>query len=133
MDGQDAESVAKDIQHASRTKSFEGKEFVQGAGSDDVKQRNSRTKGKGKNKQQIEVPTASNQSERSQGRLKPQQKGSGKMRGREQDSPEVRLSKTLSWLLRHGAQGEGLAMRPDGYVKVTDLVSPIISEICPSF
>ncbi|KAJ3756189.1 phosphotransferase KptA/Tpt1, partial [Lentinula raphanica] len=34
----------------------------------------------------------------------------------------VRLSKTLSWLLRHGAQSEGLAMRPDGYVKVVDLL-----------
>ncbi|KAF9558718.1 phosphotransferase KptA/Tpt1 [Agrocybe pediades] len=40
----------------------------------------------------------------------------------EKDSPEVRISKTLSWLLRHGAQGEGLPMRPDGYVKVTDLL-----------
>jgi RNA:NAD 2'-phosphotransferase (TPT1/KptA family) len=25
-------------------------------------------------------------------------------------------------LLRHGAQGEGLAIRKDGYVKVVDLV-----------
>ena len=50
------------------------------------------------------------------------QGGSAKLRGLEKDSPEVRLSKTLSWLLRHGAKGEGLAMREDGYVKVTDLV-----------
>jgi 2'-phosphotransferase len=34
----------------------------------------------------------------------------------------VRISKTLSWLLRHGAQGEGLKMRTDGYVKVDDLL-----------
>jgi hypothetical protein len=47
---------------------------------------------------------------------------SSKLRGLEKDSPEVRISKTLSWLLRHGAQGEGLAMRKDGYVKVEDLV-----------
>ena len=50
------------------------------------------------------------------------QGGSSKLRGLEKDSPEVRLSKTLSWLLRHGAKGEGLPMREDGYVKVTDLV-----------
>ncbi|KAF5383667.1 hypothetical protein D9615_003785 [Tricholomella constricta] len=50
------------------------------------------------------------------------QKPSGKLRGLEKDSPAVRLSKTLSWLLRHGAKGEGLPMRPDGYVKVTDLL-----------
>ncbi|EDR05123.1 uncharacterized protein LACBIDRAFT_153942, partial [Laccaria bicolor S238N-H82] len=35
---------------------------------------------------------------------------------------EVRVSKTLSYLLRHGAQGEGLPMRKDGYVKVADLL-----------
>jgi 2'-phosphotransferase len=47
---------------------------------------------------------------------------SEKLRGLPKDSPEVRVSKTLSWILRHGAKSEGLAMRPDGYVKVTDLV-----------
>ncbi len=48
---------------------------------------------------------------------------SEKLRGNPaRDSPEVRLSKTLSWILRHGAKGEGLAMRSDGCVKVTDLV-----------
>jgi RNA:NAD 2'-phosphotransferase (TPT1/KptA family) len=46
----------------------------------------------------------------------------GKMRGRPTDSPEVRMSKTLSWLLRHGAKSENLPMRPDGYVRVEDLV-----------
>lgn len=46
-----------------------------------------------------------------------------KMRGLPKDSPEVRLSKTLSWILRHGAKSEGIPMRPDGYVIVTDLVS----------
>ncbi|KJA13724.1 hypothetical protein HYPSUDRAFT_151253 [Hypholoma sublateritium FD-334 SS-4] len=40
----------------------------------------------------------------------------------DRDPPEVRVSKTISWLLRHGAQGEGLQMRADGYVKVVDLL-----------
>ncbi|KAJ6585013.1 KptA family-domain-containing protein [Mycena capillaripes] len=48
---------------------------------------------------------------------------SEKLRGLPKDSPEVRISKTLSWILRHGAKSEGLAMRPDGYVKVTDLIA----------
>ncbi|KAK7048387.1 carbohydrate esterase family 16 protein [Favolaschia claudopus] len=49
---------------------------------------------------------------------------SEKLRGNPaRDSPEVRLSKTLSWLLRHGAQSEGLPMRPDGYVLVVDLLA----------
>jgi RNA 2'-phosphotransferase, Tpt1 / KptA family len=39
------------------------------------------------------------------------------------DSPKARNSKTLAWLLRHGAQSEGLTIRHDGYVKVRDLVS----------
>ncbi|KAJ7134651.1 KptA family-domain-containing protein [Mycena epipterygia] len=48
---------------------------------------------------------------------------SEKLRGLPKDSPEVRVSKTLSWILRHGAKSEGLAMRPDGYVRVTDLLA----------
>ncbi|KAJ7459882.1 KptA family-domain-containing protein [Mycena latifolia] len=51
------------------------------------------------------------------------QQPSGKLRGLPRDSPEVRVSKTLSWILRHGAKSEGLAMRPDGFVKVTDLLA----------
>jgi len=47
---------------------------------------------------------------------------STKLRGLDKDPPEVRVSKTLSWLLRHGAQGEGLPIRKDGYVKVADLL-----------
>jgi RNA:NAD 2'-phosphotransferase (TPT1/KptA family) len=40
------------------------------------------------------------------------------------------LSNTISWLLlRHGAKSEGLDMRPDGYVRVTDLVSPDRNDI----
>ncbi|TRM65404.1 KptA family-domain-containing protein [Schizophyllum amplum] len=48
--------------------------------------------------------------------------GSSKLRGLEKDSPTVRLSKTLSYILRHGAQKEGIPIRPDGYVKVDDLM-----------
>ncbi|PFH50998.1 hypothetical protein AMATHDRAFT_143591 [Amanita thiersii Skay4041] len=39
------------------------------------------------------------------------------------DFPEVRISKTITWLLRHGAKGEGLVMREDGYVQVHDLLA----------
>ena len=49
-------------------------------------------------------------------------KPGSKLRGQVSDSPEVRISKTLSWLLRHAAQSQGLKMRKDGYVKVDDLV-----------
>lgn len=45
------------------------------------------------------------------------------MRGHPRDEEDVRISKTLSWLLRHGAKTEGLNMRTDGYVQVQDLVS----------
>lgn len=34
----------------------------------------------------------------------------------------MRVSKTLSYILRHGAQKEEVPMRADGYVKVTDLL-----------
>ncbi|TFK52040.1 hypothetical protein OE88DRAFT_1718715, partial [Heliocybe sulcata] len=45
------------------------------------------------------------------------------MNGHPKDSPEVRLGKTLSWLLRHGAQSEKIEMRPDGYVRVSDILA----------
>ncbi|KDQ50749.1 hypothetical protein JAAARDRAFT_41838 [Jaapia argillacea MUCL 33604] len=45
------------------------------------------------------------------------------LRGQLRDSPEVRISKTLSWVLRHGAKSQGLAMRPDGYVRVAELLA----------
>ena len=43
-------------------------------------------------------------------------------RGRPNDSVDVRISKTLSYILRHGAQKEGLEMRSDGFIKLDDLV-----------
>ena len=48
--------------------------------------------------------------------------GSAKLRGLPKDSHDVRISKTLSWILRHGSQSEGLTMRQDGYVRVDELV-----------
>ncbi|KAF8912386.1 KptA family-domain-containing protein [Mucidula mucida] len=50
------------------------------------------------------------------------QKVSSKLRGLPKDTPEVRISKTLSYILRHGAQKEGVPIRDDGYVKVADLL-----------
>lgn len=46
-----------------------------------------------------------------------------KLRGFASDGPLVRISKTMSYILRHGAKDQGLQMRPDGFVRVTDLVS----------
>lgn len=36
---------------------------------------------------------------------------------------EVQVSKKLSWLLRHGAEKEGLKLGPGGYVNVADLLN----------
>ncbi|KAG9327464.1 hypothetical protein KVV02_000413 [Mortierella alpina] len=44
-------------------------------------------------------------------------------RGPRTDSPKVRLSKALSWLLRHNAESQGVAIRPDGYVKIKDVLN----------
>ena len=62
---------------------------------------------------------------RGKGKEKPSQ--STKLRGRDHDSPDVRLSKTITWLLRHGADSEGLEMRADGYVKVSEMVTPVLA------
>lgn len=47
----------------------------------------------------------------------------GRLRGHPRDAPEVRLSKTITWLLRHAAENERLLLQPDGYIKVNELVS----------
>jgi hypothetical protein len=39
-------------------------------------------------------------------------------------SREVQVSKKLSWLLRHGAEKEGLKLGPGGYINVEEVVSP---------
>ena len=62
----------------------------------------------------------SNQPKQKASRSKPS--GGKSLRGLPTDSPEVRISKSITWILRHGAKSEGLYMRPDGYVRVTDLV-----------
>lgn len=36
---------------------------------------------------------------------------------------EVQVSKKLSWLLRHGAEKEGLKLGEGGYISVKDVVS----------
>lgn len=42
---------------------------------------------------------------------------------RPSDSPDVKLSKSLSYILRHGAQKEKIPIRPDGYMCLRDLMS----------
>ena len=42
---------------------------------------------------------------------------------RPNDSPDVKASKALAYILRHGAEKEGLDMRQDGYLKLNDVVS----------
>ncbi|KAG2144582.1 hypothetical protein DEU56DRAFT_732488 [Suillus clintonianus] len=55
---------------------------------------------------------------------------SSKLRGHPRDDPRIRVSKSLSWLLRHGAKNAGLDMREDGYAKVTDVLSnPMFRDV----
>lgn len=44
---------------------------------------------------------------------------------RPNDTPDVKASKALAYILRHGAEKEGLDMRGDGYIKLKDVVSPL--------
>ena len=78
-------------------------------------------------KRSVAIMSEATQQEAKRGGKKQGQRGRGgggsaKLRGLPTDSPEVRMSKTLTWVLRHGSQAEGLAMRPDGYVRVDELV-----------
>ncbi|KAJ5066396.1 putative phosphotransferase [Anaeramoeba ignava] len=41
---------------------------------------------------------------------------------RRQQNPDIKISKTLSYLLRHGAKKEKIKMRTDGFVLVSDLL-----------
>lgn len=49
--------------------------------------------------------------------------GRRQQHGRREETPDVRISKALSYILRHGAAKESLTMRPDGFVRVDELVS----------
>lgn len=44
---------------------------------------------------------------------------------RPNDTPDVAASKALSYILRHGAEKEGLHIRSDGYIKLDDVVCPL--------
>ncbi|KAA8895620.1 phosphotransferase 1 [Sphaerosporella brunnea] len=46
-----------------------------------------------------------------------------KRRGRGPMTPDVRISKALSYTLRHGAEKEGLKLRSDGYANVSELLA----------
>lgn len=39
------------------------------------------------------------------------------------ETPDVRASKALAYILRHGAEKEGLHIRSDGYIRLDDVVS----------
>jgi len=61
---------------------------------------------------------------------KPKANGSARQRGRPGDSAEMRCSKSLSWILRHGAEQEGLVLRPDGYVPLGEVLArPIMKGV----
>jgi inhibitor of KinA sporulation pathway (predicted exonuclease) len=48
--------------------------------------------------------------------------------GRPRDSPDVQISKNLSYLLRHGAVEQGLIIRADGYIKLDDIFIVILAK-----
>lgn len=52
----------------------------------------------------------------------------GRGRGRLDDS-NTKISKALSYILRHGAESEGLKLRGDGYANVAELVSSSVNPI----
>ncbi|ORX92135.1 putative tRNA 2'-phosphotransferase [Basidiobolus meristosporus CBS 931.73] len=47
---------------------------------------------------------------------------SGRTKGRQNDDPDVKLSKSLSYVLRHGAEKVGLELQEDGYASLIDLL-----------
>src|ERR1700694_5319454 len=55
---------------------------------------------------------------------RPYNKTNNQTRGRRNDDPTVALSKSLSWILRHGLDKSGLNPRSDGYVRLDALVPP---------
>lgn len=63
---------------------------------------------------------------------KPNHRGGG--REKKPASREVTISKSLSLLLRHAAEREGLKINSDGYANVADVVCPLflpkLPDIC---
>lgn len=59
----------------------------------------------------------------------------GRNPGRGPPSREVQVSKKLSWLLRHGAEKEGLQLGDGGYISLADVVSLLfaINSACLCF
>lgn len=51
-----------------------------------------------------------------------QQKPKNTRSKRPADSPDVKLSKSLSYILRHGAAKENLPIRKDGYLSLESLL-----------
>jgi 2'-phosphotransferase len=86
-------------------------------------QQDSGDKKRNKNSRSGKPKYSSQKSEQEGGRANRGRGGeSSKLRGMDKDLPEVRLSKTLSWILRHGATAEGLPIRDDGFIRVDDIV-----------
>lgn len=52
---------------------------------------------------------------------------------RPNDSPDVAASKTLAYILRHGAEKEMLDMRSDGYLKLNDVVRFASLALCSPY
>ena len=60
----------------------------------------------------------------------PQEATPAKAQGRAGDPPQVQLSKTLAYILRHGTQKEHLEVRADGYVRLDAVLArPRIQKI----
>lgn len=55
-------------------------------------------------------------------------RGRGRGHGRREDDPNTKISKALSYILRHGAEKEGLKLRGDGYANVAELVSSLANS-----
>jgi len=52
---------------------------------------------------------------------------------RKEETQEVKNSKALSYILRHGAEKEGLCMRDDGFIRVDAIVCPQLFVCPPTF
>ncbi|CAD6574539.1 MAG: hypothetical protein CYPHOPRED_005450 [Cyphobasidiales sp. Tagirdzhanova-0007] len=64
------------------------------------------------------------------GKFALKKQSNSKLRGRREDPPDVRFSKILSYILRHGATKEGLKVRTDGFVRVDELLRrPKLKEL----